>query len=389
MRGPGPTRVRVGPPGPGTTNRRIYCTECNGPLDVSPKARSVSCEHCNARVVIENLKISGYTAVTRLATCGTIEVTKKGRLVATSDGGALEVRSDWRRALVNAGVAGSQLRLHIPGDTSSVHLYSGRDSPFSSHLTLWDEHGDEQFILFGGVSGNASVYVPHQSITAYDMLNEPGIAQGRDAGDDTLNTAAMVDVVTVSITTPDSGYIVLRGRSLVAFRNTVLANYAYLQIDETAGGDLIGGHFSLVGLNAYPTANNHYFDCSVQRTYKKPAGTYTFRLEGKKYDGGGNGVARCVHSVLTAIYYPTSYGGITTVQAMAGDAPSAESTPLADPAVMSQPQGGDLDLGHLELRLARAEAEAGRAQRELLEAELQMGRESDQNPVGQLIQEEK
>ena len=43
-------------------------------------------------MVIEDLKISGYTAVTRLATCGRIEVTKKGRLVATVRAGELIVK---------------------------------------------------------------------------------------------------------------------------------------------------------------------------------------------------------------------------------------------------------------------------------------------------------
>ncbi len=52
----------------------------------------MSCEHCNSRVVIEDLKISGYTAVTRLATCGKVVVTKKGRLVATVRAGELIVK---------------------------------------------------------------------------------------------------------------------------------------------------------------------------------------------------------------------------------------------------------------------------------------------------------
>jgi cytoskeletal protein CcmA (bactofilin family) len=43
-------------------------------------------------VIIEDLKISGYTAVSRLATCGRIEVTKKGRLVATVRAGELIVK---------------------------------------------------------------------------------------------------------------------------------------------------------------------------------------------------------------------------------------------------------------------------------------------------------
>jgi cytoskeletal protein CcmA (bactofilin family) len=43
-------------------------------------------------VIIEDIKISGYTAVTRLVTCGRVLVTKKGHLVATVRAGELIVK---------------------------------------------------------------------------------------------------------------------------------------------------------------------------------------------------------------------------------------------------------------------------------------------------------
>ena len=43
-------------------------------------------------MIIEDIKISGYTAVTRLVTCGRVVVTKKGHLVASVRAGELIVK---------------------------------------------------------------------------------------------------------------------------------------------------------------------------------------------------------------------------------------------------------------------------------------------------------
>ena len=62
--------------------REVICTHCDRAIEIPATAMSVSCRHCHRRVIIEDLQIKSYHAVTRLATAGRVEVAKKGKLVA-------------------------------------------------------------------------------------------------------------------------------------------------------------------------------------------------------------------------------------------------------------------------------------------------------------------
>jgi hypothetical protein len=93
-----------------------------------------------------------------------------------------------------------------------------------------------------------------------------------------------------------------------------------------------------------------------------------------------------VSATLTATYYPTSYGSVATVVSSAetGEFPSAAAVNVdADPTDPATLGNGEVlyevDLRDLELKLARANAEAERARRELEEAR----RLNDQLPTVQ------
>lgn len=62
--------------------REVVCTHCEKTIEIPATAMSVSCRHCHRRVIIEDLEIKSYHAVTRVATAGRIDVQKKGTLVA-------------------------------------------------------------------------------------------------------------------------------------------------------------------------------------------------------------------------------------------------------------------------------------------------------------------
>ncbi len=62
--------------------RTVCCTYCGEPIEVSRKALSVFCPHCQKRIVCEDYTIKSYHAVRSFATCGDIVVEKKGHVVA-------------------------------------------------------------------------------------------------------------------------------------------------------------------------------------------------------------------------------------------------------------------------------------------------------------------
>ena len=65
-----------------TRKRLTLCTSCDEPLYVDVTAKSVSCAACNQRVICEPLSIKEYIAVRYLKVANTVEITKKGFVVA-------------------------------------------------------------------------------------------------------------------------------------------------------------------------------------------------------------------------------------------------------------------------------------------------------------------
>ena len=73
-----------------------------------------------------------------------------------------------------------------------------------------------------------------------------------------------------------------------------------------------------------------------------------------------------MNKVLTAIYIPTSYGTVETILSSEELGILGEITPLGT----GNNGNAKVDLRQLELKAAKAEAEAERAKREMIEAQI-------------------
>ncbi|MBL1212201.1 MAG: hypothetical protein HND52_02490 [Ignavibacteriae bacterium] len=168
--------------------------------------------------------------------------------------------------------------------------------------------------------------IAEDAVSANKIIDEPGLAYGHTAGSSiSLTDTEHTDLVTVTISIPQSGYILLTGRGMVELSGTTLVNGIRMQIDTTAAGGDQQGIYSYVLFNEYASESGHYFDCSAQRTYivDGPA-EYTFRLEARKF--GTNGTARIYWPVLTAQYFPTAYGNVVVTSS---NSPSSAGDPNA------------------------------------------------------------
>ena len=61
--------------------RQIDCYHCGHGLDVSGRAMSTTCPECNRGLVIEDVRIKGYTAVHMIETCGRLVIPKRKQVV--------------------------------------------------------------------------------------------------------------------------------------------------------------------------------------------------------------------------------------------------------------------------------------------------------------------
>ena len=227
-------------------------------------------------------------------------------------------------------------------------------------------------------TGNAAVQLPTSSVSAAEILDEPGIAQGHVTGSVSAPIGTtMGDIVTVTLTTPANGYVVVEAdaRHVIGGNATSVSNYAVIQIDETAGGSADASHYFMSGYWLGAAGAHNYFmysPVSIRRTYYKAAGTYTFRFEAYGYQNESL-LNSLDNPTITATFYPTSYGSVTT--AVTPEEASRFSNVQRTASAGQFPQEGTVegalvDLRELELRDAQASAQAERAHRQLIEAQL-------------------
>jgi hypothetical protein len=269
----------------------------------------------------------------------------------SGDGGFLEVTR-------SGGASG----FYVDGNAAGTH------EPF---VTVTGSARSASFDM--STSGDASVVLPTSSISSTEMLNEPGISQGKVDGSVTVTgaIAAMIDIVTTSITIPSDGYIVLTASAQAGLSGSTTGNYMSFQIDETAGGSTDLNHYYNVGWSTDSPDGLTWEPVQTQRTYFKTAGTYTFRFEAK--DGNGSGSKYLWNPVLTARFFPTGYG--TVSERPAGPElgqftdVSYRETGTNGPGTVSE-SAPLVDLRELEIRALQAEAEAAQLRQQVVEAQL-------------------
>jgi hypothetical protein len=216
---------------------------------------------------------------------------------------------------------------------------------------------------------NSTVVLPVNSIASEEILNEPGLAASVNAAVITLLSTTMQTITSVTINIPTAGHIVVEGKANGLTHGTTGRNQGLVQIDETAGGAIISPYFNTFGLLGYVnTTQANAFPVYVTRTFFKNAGEHTFLLEASQQAANGVGaVTRVAQSMLTAVFYPTSYGDVNTVVS------NSEAAAFEQATALSGESGGEgysiVNLRELEREAARLRTEAEKAEQALLEAQ--------------------
>lgn len=231
-----------------------------------------------------------------------------------------------------------------------------------------------------GPSGDTTVNLPNSSLSAPEILDEPGLAAAVSPDQFILTQKATVPqlLTQVTITIPASGYVLLRGSASLKTGGSSQRNQAYLQITEAAGQSLLpSARLAGPGENDAPT-KFHFFDLDVDQIYFHDAGTYTFYLEGLAHPSNGSGATTVlVRPTLIATYFPTSYGAVSgfVTSAEAGQFQETEAItwPLASDSLTAAVtnQHYKVDLRELELAVMRARTQSAILEKQLLEAKLQ------------------
>jgi hypothetical protein len=234
-------------------------------------------------------------------------------------------------------------------------------------------------VLNAALTGNSAVVLPPGSVSADEMLNEPGLSQGRlpSVTASVTSTSTMETVVSTTITTPASGYIVVDAVAQHGLTTAGPDNLISIQVDEMPGGVPDPAYYVLSGYSGGAPAGSQFFGVHARRTYFKGAGTWTFLLEARKESAGGT--SWLYNPTITATYLPTSYGSVTTATTGVErvDFDHATAISPADRGSFAQTAAGPasapawlVDLRELESRAARERERLERTERALAEARL-------------------
>lgn len=230
-----------------------------------------------------------------------------------------------------------------------------------------------------GAALNSTVVFPDSAIASSEIKDEPGIASTTNGAIATLASTSMQDLATVTLTAPTSGYVVVEAKCYGLTHGTTERNLGVVQIDKTSGGDVMVPYATSFGLVGYANTNlANSFPIYVQRVYFEAAGAHTYILEGAQGAANSAGaVTRVTHVVMTAIFYPTSYGTVSAVVAASDAAGFEAAEPVAQPGGEAAYQ---VDLRELELRAARLRASAEKAEREYIEAQARQAPPAPESP---------
>ena len=168
-----------------------------------------------------------------------------------------------------------------------------------------------------GRSGDTSVVMPDDAISAGEIWDEPGVSNSLGMGFYTLssgNTDYCLD--TLSITIPGPGYVeVIGGCYVNLHHDTGTDTRVFVNIDETpanAAYQLPGAQTASIP----STIGNSYwqFPCTTTRLYEEGTGgtkTYYLNVDYQSGTDTGTNIARIY---LRAKYFPTLYGTVTLAE---------------------------------------------------------------------------
>lgn len=120
--------------------RRILCTSCGGLLVVADVAKSVSCHHCNGRVICEELVIKDYMAVRNLRTANRIHIKKKGNVLAALWCEELLVEGRLKGDAISLGSVHITKKAQVQGGVRAMTLRLDEGASVSADMRIGPEH---------------------------------------------------------------------------------------------------------------------------------------------------------------------------------------------------------------------------------------------------------
>jgi len=190
--------------------------------------------------------------------------------------------------------------LYVDGNyegTESVNLYlSGTPSPVS---------------FFTDLAGDGSVNLPNDSVGAFEVLDEPGIANDAAFPSGLPNAVDIETEGTVilsrTITCPAPGYCLVIGTSAVStYHLGSTDSGAFFGLAKSTAQILDFEKFKSDISSLQPGSTYYHSVVTVHGVFEVPAGATTFDFRAQRIGG----IMHATDRNLSIVYFPTAYGAI-------------------------------------------------------------------------------
>ncbi len=247
------------------------------------------------------------------------------------------------------------------GVTRSSDMYAflvDGNSSGTGQPTVYVLGDDREAIFDMNESGDRSIWLPYESVSSSEILDEPGVASYTNQNGSALE-ASISTVASQSITIPAGGFVLVIASSNVQIYHTNgVASHGIIGTSNSAGA-FPGNQDYFVDYPAGAATGYYFIPATCHGLYYQPsAGTYTYYLLGQE----GSGAYACYENQLSLIYLPTMYGSVyPTLADAAGTDEKAMGAALTAADVAAQKAASEADNARRmrsELDELRAEVDA-------------------------------
>lgn len=280
--------------------------------------------------------------------------------------------NNYSAGLIAQATAGGKLEILSSQADSRAVLTSG----------CWQDTCGPLFVMKNGfgdpvvtldvqrVAGNAAVMLPASSISAGEIIDEPGVGNSESSSFFTFSsgpsTTYTVDSVDISLTYP--GYVIVEvGGYLNLYHTNGTATILYVKSDKTAGTSSLSPGAHVVRIpDTWPSTGSYsagYPIHSSRLYHETTTGSKRYYLN-VTYSSGVSSSSNLGYRFIRATYYPTLYGDAALVSMTENGGPGVM---MGDPTTTEMPSTTEV----ITLEEHNAQVEAALAeQREAVEERL-------------------